>query len=57
MCIRDRGQINAQRVIQCNHVLLEEDLDELHQNSNDQNERLSQLLSSLLFFILLDFTY
>ena len=34
----DQGQINAQRVIQCNHVLLEEDLDELHQNSNDQNE-------------------
>ena len=34
----DQGQINAQRVIQCNDVLLEEDLDELHQHSDDQNE-------------------
>ena len=34
----DQGQVDAQRVVQRNDILLQEDLDELHQNCNDQNE-------------------
>ena len=34
----DQGQIDAQRVVQRNDILLQEDLDELHQHCNDQDE-------------------
>ena len=34
----DQGQVNAQRIVQCNNILLQEDLDELHQHCNDQDE-------------------
>ena len=34
----DQGQVNAQRVVQGHDILLEEDLDELHQHGDDQNK-------------------
>jgi len=34
----DQGQINAQRIVQSHDILLQEDLDELHEDCNDQNE-------------------